>query len=315
MSSTSLTDTGVGGPLRVPSRLALSAATTRAQIRAMDPAMRRDLFAEYITLQKHSKNLVFFDREFDEAQEFPHPMSQGRVIYPEGIPAYLHMRHIKFKCFCALLSPVLLFVEVKTIAGRTCAFCSDCGLNVIIDEKYVSANLAADYPTHDKDGAVSPVSSTPYHHIPPRTPLHRRVLITTRKRSSLAYAASHPVAAALVPPGIQAPSQSRLQRVTGTHALTQQHKVRSPLFSTPTHFRLSQSSSRPIGGIVVGPSHSHCSAPTVDRSSCDRLSPTSSLDTDRDGSPDILQFCDECAAYFPPKAFKAHIADCRGYRA
>ncbi|KAF8519236.1 hypothetical protein BU17DRAFT_90198 [Hysterangium stoloniferum] len=288
MSSTSLTDTGAGGPLRVPSRLALSAATTCAQIRAMDPAMRRDLFAEYITLQKHSKNLVFFDREFDEAQEFPYPMSQGRVIYPE---------------------------EVKTIAGRTCAFCSDCGLNVIIDEKYVSANLAADYPTHDKDGAVSPVSSTPYHHIPPRTPLHRRVLITTRKPSSLAYAASHPVAAALVPPGIQAPSQSRLQRATGTHALTQQHEVRSPLFSMPTHFRLSQSSSRPIGGIVVGPSHSHCSAPTVDRSSCDRLSPTSSLDTDRDGSPDILEFCDECAAYFPPKAFKAHIADCRGYRA
>ncbi|KAF8523165.1 hypothetical protein BU17DRAFT_64057 [Hysterangium stoloniferum] len=219
-------DTGVGGRLRVPSRLALSAATTRAQIRAMDPAMRRDLFAEYITLQKHSKNLVFFDREFDEAREFPYPMSQGRVIYPEGIPAYLNMRRIKFECFCALLSPVLLFVEVKTIAGRTRASCSDCGLNVSIDEKYVSANLAADYPTQDKDGAVSPVSSTPYRRIPPRAPLHRRVLITTRKRSSLAYAASHPVVAAiaLVPPGIQAASRSRLQRATGTHAVTQQHE-------------------------------------------------------------------------------------------
>ncbi|KAF8521880.1 hypothetical protein BU17DRAFT_64610 [Hysterangium stoloniferum] len=72
--------------------------------------------------------------EFDEGQEFPYPMSQGRVIYPEGIPAYLNMQCIKFECFCALLSPVLLFVEVKTIAGRTCTFCSDCGLNVIIDE-------------------------------------------------------------------------------------------------------------------------------------------------------------------------------------
>ncbi|KAF8510583.1 hypothetical protein BU17DRAFT_70018 [Hysterangium stoloniferum] len=229
MCSTSLTDTGAGGRLHVPSRLALSAATTRAQIRAMDPAMRRDLFAEYIILQKHSKNLVFFDREFDEAREFPYPMSQGRVIYPEGIPAYLNMRHIKFECFCALLSPVLL--EVKTIAGRTRAFCSDCGLNVIIDEKYVSANLAADYPTQDKDGGVlatvSPVSSTPYRHIPPRAPLHRRVLITTRKRSSLAYAASHPVVAAiaLVPPGIQAASRSPLQRATGTHAVTQQHEA------------------------------------------------------------------------------------------
>ncbi|KAF8502469.1 hypothetical protein BU17DRAFT_101975 [Hysterangium stoloniferum] len=253
------------------------------------------------SLQKHSKNLVFFDREFDETREFPYPMSQGRVIYPEGIPAYLNMRRIKFKCFCALLSPVLLFVEVKTIAGRTHAFCSDCGLSVIIDEKYVSANLAADYPTQDKDGAVSPVSSTPYRHIPPRAPLHRRVLITTRKRSSLAYAASHPVVAALVPPGIQAASRSRLQRATGTHAVTEQHEVRSPLVSTPTHFRSSQSSSSPIGRIVIGPSHSRCSAPAVDRSSCDHLSPTSSLDTDRDGSPDILEFCDQCAAYSLPR--------------
>ncbi|KAF8508823.1 hypothetical protein BU17DRAFT_70688 [Hysterangium stoloniferum] len=87
--------------------------------------------------------------------------------------------------------------------------------------------LMRNYPTQDKDGAVSPVSSTPYHHIPPHTPLHRRVLITTRKRSSLAYAASHPVVAAiaLVLPGIQAASRSRLQRATGTHALTQQHEA------------------------------------------------------------------------------------------
>ncbi|KAF8524933.1 hypothetical protein BU17DRAFT_63096 [Hysterangium stoloniferum] len=119
------------------------------------------------------------------------------------------------------------FLKVKTIAGRTCAFCSDCSLNVIINEKYMSANLAADYPTQDKDSAVSPVSSTPYCHIPPCAPLDRRVLITTRKQSSLAYAASHPVVAAiaLVQPGIQAASQSRLQHATGTHALTQQHKA------------------------------------------------------------------------------------------
>ncbi|KAF8526187.1 hypothetical protein BU17DRAFT_62179 [Hysterangium stoloniferum] len=120
-------------------------------------------------------------------------MSQGRVIYPEGIPAYLNMQHIKFECFCAFLSPILLFVEGKTITGRTCACCSDCSLNVIIDEKYMSANLVADYPTQDKDGSVLQMSvslgsSTPYRHIPPHTPPHRRVLITTRKQSSLEYA-------------------------------------------------------------------------------------------------------------------------------
>ncbi|KAF8518151.1 hypothetical protein BU17DRAFT_91275 [Hysterangium stoloniferum] len=129
MSSTSLTDTGAGDRLRVSSQLVLRAATTRVQFRAVGSAMKRDLIAECITLQKDLKTLFFFDREFDEAQKFLYLMSPGRVIYPDGIPAYLNMPCIKFECLCALLLPGLLFVEVKTIARITRTFCSDCGLN------------------------------------------------------------------------------------------------------------------------------------------------------------------------------------------
>ncbi|KAF8513997.1 hypothetical protein BU17DRAFT_94866 [Hysterangium stoloniferum] len=225
-------------------------------------------------------------------------MSQGHAVYLQGISAYINMRRIKFECFYALLLPVLLFVEVKTIAGLTRAFCSDCCLNVVIDEKSASANLAEDYPTQDIDGAVLPVSSTPYRHIPPCAPLYRRVLIATHKQSFLAYTASHPVAAVLVPPGIQQ------QEVNAPRSL---------LFSTSAHSHSSQSRSSPIGGTVAGPSNSRCSAPAGDRCTRDCLSSASSMDTDRDGSPDILEFCD--SAYLPLKEFKAHFADCRVHRA
>ncbi|KAF8496986.1 hypothetical protein BU17DRAFT_72423 [Hysterangium stoloniferum] len=136
----------------------------------MDPAMRRDLFAEYITLQKHSKNLVFFDREFDERKSF------------------------LIQCHKAVsfIQRVLVYC---TLFAKSC--------RVIIDEKYIIPHMIK--------MALS----------------HRCLLlhITIFHLALLFIGASHPVAAALVPPGIQAPSQSRLQRATGTHALTQQHEA------------------------------------------------------------------------------------------
>ncbi|KAF8518656.1 hypothetical protein BU17DRAFT_90714 [Hysterangium stoloniferum] len=64
-----------------------------------------------------------------------------------------------------------MFIEMKTVGGLIHAYCLDCGLDMVLDEKYHSAKMGMDYPANDKDGAMVLASSTTHLHIPPRPPL------------------------------------------------------------------------------------------------------------------------------------------------
>ncbi|KAF8526670.1 hypothetical protein BU17DRAFT_62153 [Hysterangium stoloniferum] len=94
--------------------------------------------------------------------EFPYPMSKGHLILPEGINVYNLARHKKFKCWCGLMTVMKMFIEMKTVRGLTHAYCPDCSLDMVLDEKYHSAKMGMNYPANNKYGTMVPASSTTY---------------------------------------------------------------------------------------------------------------------------------------------------------
>ncbi|KAF8520038.1 hypothetical protein BU17DRAFT_65683 [Hysterangium stoloniferum] len=53
-----------------------------------------------------------------------------------------------------LMTVMKMFIEMKTVRGLTHAYCPDCSLDMVLDEKYHSAKMGMDYPTNDKDGTM-----------------------------------------------------------------------------------------------------------------------------------------------------------------